>query len=153
MKTWTVQCGYAAYYANTVLVEAETLCEALDKAVEKANADPGWKSLDHCGPTFIDAVAEGDTDPWNGSRSAVPVPARFAESGGPPIVMIIVSRGSVTDVWVKNGPVRVLVRDDDTEGAAADDPTVLADPDGKVFALTERSHEFPPRDAPDQPRR
>lgn len=64
MTSWTVQCGYAAYYANTVTVEAATLDEALEKAIVVANDDPSWKALDHCGPTFIDAVAEGaGTDP------------------------------------------------------------------------------------------
>ncbi len=29
MKKWTVQCGFAAYYANTFSVEAHTLAEPL----------------------------------------------------------------------------------------------------------------------------
>ena len=41
-KSWTVQCGYTAHFANTLTVEAETLEEALEKAIETANADdPG----------------------------------------------------------------------------------------------------------------
>ncbi|MEQ8827570.1 MAG: hypothetical protein RIC82_07335, partial [Parvibaculum sp.] len=65
MKKWTVQCGFAAYYANTVTVEADTLAEALERAIVAANESDGWKPLDDCGPTFIDAAAEGDeADPW-----------------------------------------------------------------------------------------
>ncbi len=48
-KQFTVQCGYPAYYANTVTVEAETLDDALEKAIETANINDGWRSIDHCG--------------------------------------------------------------------------------------------------------
>lgn len=74
MKRYTVQCGYAGYFANTVVVEAETPEAALEKAVETANADAdGWRSLDHCGPTFVRAAAEGaDADPWSGAASVAP---------------------------------------------------------------------------------
>ena len=51
MTTYTVQCGYATYYANTGQVEADSLDAALQKAIERANDDPHWKALDHCGPT------------------------------------------------------------------------------------------------------
>ncbi len=37
MKKWTVQCGFAAYYANTVTVEADTLAEALERAIVAAH--------------------------------------------------------------------------------------------------------------------
>src|SRR3546814_596293 len=87
MTTYTVQCSYAAYHANTVEVEAESLDAALERAIERANGDPHWKALDHCGPTFVDAVAEGaDADPWSGFGSALPIPARFPEAGEPPTV-------------------------------------------------------------------
>ena len=33
-------CRYAAWYANTVTVEADTLDEAPEKAIEAANEDP-----------------------------------------------------------------------------------------------------------------
>jgi len=45
-------------------------------------SDPCWKALDHCGSTFIDAVAEGvGTDPWHDFRSAIQMPQRFTEGG------------------------------------------------------------------------
>ena len=47
-KQFTIQCGYPAYYANT----AETLDDALEKAIETANNDDGWRSIDHCGNTL-----------------------------------------------------------------------------------------------------
>ena len=88
-KQFTVQCGFAAYHANTVSVEAETLEEALEKAIETANDDPNWKSLDHCGPTHVDAYCMGrDEDPWDDEKS-LPVPARFTERGEPPVVTLI----------------------------------------------------------------
>ena len=73
MKTYTVQCGYAAYWANTVTVSADSFEEALTAAIVKANDDAAWRSIDHCGDTFIDAVAEGeDADPWGSDTLSVP---------------------------------------------------------------------------------
>jgi hypothetical protein len=81
-RHWTVQCGYAAYYSNVVIVEAETIDEALTLAVETANDSSAWKSIDHCGDTFIDAIAEGeDVDPWtDDSRSRLAVPFAHTEA-------------------------------------------------------------------------
>ena len=76
MTHYTVCCGYASHYHNTVTVEADTLGEALEKAIELAGDDPHWKPSDDCGPTFVDAIAEGeDADPWG--DTAIPVPDRF----------------------------------------------------------------------------
>lgn len=140
MTTYTVQCGYAAYYANTVEADAECLEAALDRAIEKANDDPHWRALDHCGPTFIDAVAEGaDADPWSGLASALAVPDRFTEEGEPPTVTVIMEGGIVQDVVVAGGRVRVLVKDYDTEGL---DPAVYdirRDENGDEYTLTDRS--------------
>ena len=36
-RHFTVQVGYAGYFANTAAVEAATLDEALEKAIEAAN--------------------------------------------------------------------------------------------------------------------
>ena len=60
MTHYTVCCGYASHYHNTVTLEADTLDEALEKAIEQAGDDPHWKSADYCGPTFVEALAEGD---------------------------------------------------------------------------------------------
>ena len=80
-KPWTVQCAYMSHVANTVTVEADTLEEALDKAIEAANEDPaGWKSTGHVSDSYVDAVCEGaDADPWG--DAALPVPHRFTERG------------------------------------------------------------------------
>ena len=85
-RAWTVQAGYAAWYANIVTVEADTLDEALEKAIEAANEDSaGWKVLDHCGETFVQAVSEGaGVDAWG--EGSLPVPDRFSEHGEPPVV-------------------------------------------------------------------
>ena len=78
-KSFTVQCGYATWFHNTVTVEAPTLEEALDKAIEAANEDPaGWRSGDHAGDTHVMAVCEGaGCDPWG--AGALPVPDRFRD--------------------------------------------------------------------------
>ena len=93
-KPYTVQCGYSTLFANTVTVEAETLEEALDKAIETANADDAWRSTDCCGATFVDAVCEGaDADPWD-PYAALPIPDRFTEQGEPPVVIADRSRSA-----------------------------------------------------------
>ena len=45
MTHYTVCCGYASHYHNTVTLEADTLDEALEKAIEQAGDDPHWKSV------------------------------------------------------------------------------------------------------------
>ena len=87
-KSWTVQCGYTAHFANTLTVEAETLEEALEKAIETANADDAWRSTGRLSRTFVDAVCEGaDSDPRD-TDAAWPVPERFTERGEPPVVTL-----------------------------------------------------------------
>ena len=106
MTWYTMQCSYPAYFANTVSVEAETLEEALEKAIEAANDDPNWKSLDHCGPTHVDACCMGrDEDPWDGDKS-LPVPARFTEQGEPPVVTLTGPRPP-GGIEVTGGAVRI----------------------------------------------
>ena len=87
-RPFTIQCGYSSHHANTVTVEAETLDEALEKAIEAANEDSaGWRSTDHVSDSFVDAVCEGaDCDPW--SDGALPVPGRFTEHGEPAVVTL-----------------------------------------------------------------
>ena len=87
MTHYTVCCGYASHYHNTVTLEADTLDAALEKAIEQAGDDPHWKSADYCGPTFVDAIAEGeDADPWG--DTAISIPDRFTQNGEPPVVTL-----------------------------------------------------------------
>ena len=87
MTQYTVCCGYASHYHNTVTVEADTLDEALEKAIAQAGDDPHWKSADYCSPTFVEALAEGeDADPWG--DTAIPIPDRFTQNGEPPVVTL-----------------------------------------------------------------
>ena len=83
-KTWTVRCGYAARYADSFTVEAETLEEALEKAVENAHADRGASV--RCRRVFVDDVWEGadSRDP----DAEWPVPDRFTERGEPPLITL-----------------------------------------------------------------
>ena len=60
MTYFTVCCGYASHYHNTVTVEADTLDAALEKAIEQAGDDPHWRSVDQASQTFVEALAEGD---------------------------------------------------------------------------------------------
>ena len=136
-----MQAGYPAWYANTVTVEANTLDEALEKAIGAANEDPaGWRSLDHCGNTHVDAVCEGaDEDPWG--QGSLPVPDRFSEHGEPPVVTLA---GTVPPGAVRVSGGRVTVRFETEAGTIAaemrDPPhppankplvTVSVEPDGK----------------------
>lgn len=84
LRSFTVQCGFAAYFANTVVIEAADSDEACRLAIELANQSNAWKSVDHCGPTFVDAITEGhEVDPWTVVGSVLPVPPEFAEQDGP----------------------------------------------------------------------
>ena len=122
MTWYTVQAAYAGYFANTVSVEAETLEEALAKAIEAANDDPNWKSMDHCTSTFVDAYCVGrDEDPWDRDKS-LPVPARFTERGEPPLVTLSGPRPPGA-VEVTGGTVRVRFVD-----PAATVTTEVSDP-------------------------
>ena len=123
-RQFTVQCGLTAYHANTVSVEAETLEEALEKAIEAANDDPNWKSVDHCGPTHVDACCMGrDEDPWDGDKS-LPVPARFTEKGEPPLVTLTGPRPP-GGIEVTGGTVRIRFAD---EAGAGTVTTEISDP-------------------------
>lgn len=104
-KSWTVRCGYAARFADTLTVEAETLEEALEKAVEDAHADR--RSNVRCRRVFVDAAWEGaDTRDLD---AAWPVPDRFTERGEPPIITLTdPGRAGGGAVEVSRG--RVLLR-------------------------------------------
>ena len=106
-RKFTIQCAYRAHHANTVTVEAGSLDEALEKAIEAANEDPaGWRGTDHSSDTFIDAVCKGaDCDSW--SEGALPVPARFSEHGEPPVVTL---SGPVPPGSVEISGGRVMIR-------------------------------------------
>ena len=105
MTHYTVCCGYASHYHNAVTVEADTLDEALEKAIEQAGDDPHWKSADYCGSTFVDAIAEGeDADPCG--DTAIPVPDRFSEKGEPPVVTLTGLRPP-GGIEVSGGTVRI----------------------------------------------
>lgn len=142
MKTFTVQCCFAAYDGNTVVVEAETLDEALEKAIAQANASSDWESLDVSGETFIDAVAEGDdVDLWSDAAFQLAVPTPFTENGEGPRVIVIVSGGIVQNVAIDGGYARVEVRDYDN---CKDDSEAKIDAEGRRYALSDWSNVIPP---------
>ena len=74
-RLWTVQVGYNAHHCNTVTVEADTLDDALEKAIEAANEDAaGWRSTDDCSDSFVDTVCEA-LAPIHGEKTRFPSPA------------------------------------------------------------------------------
>ena len=121
MTHYTVCCGYASHYHNTVTVEADTLDEALEKAIEQAGDDPHWKSVDQASQTFVEALAEGmDADPWG--DTAIPVPDRFTENGEPPVVTLTGLRPP-GGIEVAGGTVRIrFVEDAGTVTTEVTDP-------------------------------
>ena len=135
MTHYTVCCGYASHYHNTVTVEADTLDEALEKAIEQAGDDPHWKPSDDCGPTFVDAIAGGeDADPWG--YTAIPIPDRFTQNGEPPVVTPAGLRppGSIE---VAGGTVRIrFIEDAGTVTTEVTDPP--APPDNKPLVTIGR---------------
>ena len=141
-RPWTVQVGYNAHHCNTVAVEAGTIEEALEKAIETANEDAaGWRSTDHVSESFVDAVCEGaHADPWH-RDATLPVPARFSEHGEPPVVTLAgpvppgavrVSGGRVTLRFETDaGTIAAEVRDPPHPPANKPLVTVSVGPDGK----------------------
>ena len=112
-KQWTAQCSYAGYWSITVTVEAETLEKALEKALTVANGSEGWRSSDHCGDTFVDAVCEGAyADPW-ADGAALPIPDRFSEAGEPPVVTVTDPACPAGGIEVSRGRVLLRFRSDD----------------------------------------
>ena len=140
-RQFTVQCGYYTHYANTVTVEADTLEDALEKAVAAANDHAeGWRSTDHCSDTFVDAVCEGAAgDPWG--DGSLPVPGRFSEHGEPPVVTpagrvppgaVRVSGGRATVRFeTEAGTIAAELRDPPHPPANKPLVTVSVGPDGK----------------------
>ena len=143
-RQFTVQCGYYTHYANTVTVEADTLGEALEKAVAAANDHAeGWRSTGHCSDTCVDAVCEGaDMDPWG--DGALPVPGRFSEHGEPPVVTLT---GPVPPGAVAVSGGRALVRIARAAGAVTSelrDPPPPASELGTVAPVGPRKPERTP---------
>ena len=134
MTHFTVQCAYAAYYSNTVTVEANTLADALEKAVSTANESSAWSSSDYCGNTYVEAAAEGeDVDLWNDERvRPLSIPSRFTEDGEGPHIFVTVEGGNIQHVDIQDGTALVEVHDYDTEGT--NEPgDIERDPDGAPY--------------------
>jgi hypothetical protein len=132
MTHFTVQCTCAAYRTNTVTVEADTLAEALEKAVAAADQSTAWSSSDYIGPTFVEAVAEGeDVDLWNDERvRPLSVPSRFTE----------------------DGTAFVEVHDYDTEGTS-EPGDIQSDPDGAPYLRGIWTNRIPDQDDRPAPER
>ncbi len=145
MTHWTVQCAYAAYYTNTVTVEAETLEAALALAIEKANDSPAWEASDYCGTTHIDAVAQGeDVDLWlEAIDKQIPIPDRFTEFGPSPHIIVEIEAGLASLKDVRHGPATLEIRDYDIEGMAAD--RLSLDPKKRLCCVSVFPEHIPPQ--------
>ncbi|MCY4502876.1 MAG: hypothetical protein OXE57_15095 [Alphaproteobacteria bacterium] len=83
-RTISVQCCFATYMSNTVQIEVsddEDLDTALNRAIEDANFDDGWKSLDYAGPIFIVAACDGANSDPSTSPTPIEVPHLLTERG------------------------------------------------------------------------
>ena len=140
-KPWTVQCSYMSHVANTVTVEADTLEEALEKAIEAANEDPGRLEIDRpCQRLAYRRSLRGRRRRPVGGRHGAG-PDRFTERGEPPVVTLT---GPVPPGAVEVSGGKVLVRISTEAGTVSSevcDPphppankplvTVSVEPDGK----------------------
>ena len=59
MTYYTVCCGYASHYRNTVTVEADTLDEALEKAIELAGRRSPLETLRQLRPNICRCHCRG----------------------------------------------------------------------------------------------
>ena len=74
---YTVRCGYNVHYRATLVVDAATVEDALDKALEASNEIVEWTPTDGTPYTFIDAVARGEVaDPFQDGET---IPDRFRD--------------------------------------------------------------------------
>lgn len=134
MTRFTVVCGFARYYTNTVEAEADDLDQALQRAIEIAAQDDGWKAVDYTSPVFVDAAGEGaGVDPWDGNVSVLPIPDRFTEYGDPPAVIVTVKDGIVDHVETVDRVVRVIIKDYTAGGLRSGPGTHHRDDDGALY--------------------
>ena len=151
-RHFTVQCGYMAHFAHTVTVEADTLEEALEKALESRQQRPRrlaqYRSLSVTRSFDRRSLAKVRRLRPMGPRAALPVPDRFTERGEPPVVTLTDPGRLGGGVEVSGG--RVLLRfraDAGTVTSELCDPphppgnkplvTVSVGPDGKPLVKVE----------------
>ena len=83
-RTVSIQCCFATYMSNIVQVEVldgENLDDALNRAIQEANFDNGWKKLDYEGPIFIAAACNGASPDPCQSADRIEVPHLLTERG------------------------------------------------------------------------
>ena len=106
-RPWTIQLSTARYWGATVTVEAASLEDAIPAAVREADDKERWQDTGDAGNPFCVAACEGaGEDPWDGPRSALPIPDRFTERGAPPVVTLA-GPGRPGGIEVSGGTVRL----------------------------------------------
>ena len=89
MTAYTVQCQYATYVCAIVSVDAHTLENACQAAIDMADADDLWKSSDYVGDSHVTSICErSNGSPWACDSSPIPVPEKYAKDPPPPLITI-----------------------------------------------------------------
>ena len=89
MTAYTVECEHATYLYATVSVDADTLENACQAAIDMADAGELWKSLDYIGDAHVTAICESASGaPWICDNSPLPVPDRYSKEPPPPLITI-----------------------------------------------------------------
>ena len=82
---YTVAVRAATYSENVLIVEADSPEEACQKAVEGANFDDAWDTLDDSGPLFVAGLAQGkDVALVTDGESLIPIPPHYREGAKDP---------------------------------------------------------------------
>ncbi len=112
-RLWTVECGDLQF-------KADTLEEAMKKAIEAANNSGDWNSADESGATFVHCYVKGycasDSEFYDKAIYKVPFP--YSEQGvchGRPTVTIEISGGVVQEVKCDGAAVVTIVDHDNSE--------------------------------------
>ena len=78
LTLYTVAVSFPAYQSKTVQVAGRTVEDAMQLAIEVADADDQWEDTGDPGPTSVDAAVRGHGDPW-GNAHAIKIPGKFID--------------------------------------------------------------------------
>ncbi|MDH3664565.1 MAG: hypothetical protein OEU92_31885, partial [Alphaproteobacteria bacterium] len=132
---YSVSFGSALWQMHQTSIEvphgATDLAAALEEAMAAANDTSEWKAADDCGPTFVDALAEG-ADPWrNDARDHIP--EALTEEGPKPIVLIRMAGGRIDDVKLVRGEADVVAVNRDGEALDRGPHITVEDEQGELL--------------------
>lgn len=85
MQKYTISVCYHLPYMQDVVVEAKSIEEACDLAIEQANDDPNWRAVDEPMASYVDGIYVGETETgryWDKPENAPDdpeIPAGYSE--------------------------------------------------------------------------